>query len=149
MSTEEESKALVRRFIDDVFVAGRDDAVDDLVADDFVPHSWPGVGPGREPLKAAQRRVRQGLTDVSMTVEDIIAEGDRVAVRLSSRATQSGEFMGMPPSGKSYAVSETHIFRIADGRIAEHWRDMDSMDLLRQLGALPEPMQKGRTSQSS
>lgn len=138
----EANKALVRRFIDEVFVAGREDAVDELVATDFVPHSWPGVGPGHEPLKQAQERISKGLSDVSMTIEDMIAEGDRVAVRLTSHAVQSGDFMGMPASGKEYTVSETHIFRIADGKIAEHWRDMDSLGLMRQLGALPEPTPK-------
>jgi steroid delta-isomerase-like uncharacterized protein len=138
MSTAE-NKALVDRFIDEVFVEGREDAIDELVSDDFTPHSWPGVGPGREPLKQAQKRINQGLSDVSMTIEDMIAEGDRVAVRLTSHAVQSGEFMGMPASGRAYDVSETHIFRIRDGQVAEHWRDMDSMSLLRQLGAMPQP----------
>lgn len=136
--------ALVRRFIDEVVVAGSEDAVDELVAPGFVPHSWPGVGPGREPLKQAQKRISAGLSDAWMRIEDIIAEGDRVAVRLTSHAVHNGEFMGMPASGREYTVSETHIFRIRDGHVAEHWRDMDSMDLMRQLGALLEPMHRPR-----
>jgi steroid delta-isomerase-like uncharacterized protein len=140
--TTEENKAVVRRFIDEVFVKGRFDAVDQLVADDFTPHSWPGVGPGPGPLKEAQKRVGAGLSDVSMKIEDLIAEGDKVVARLTAHAVQTGEFMGMPATGKPYSISETHIFRIKDGRVTEHWLDADMLGMLRQLGAFPAPSKK-------
>ena len=73
-----------------------------------------------------------------MTIEDVIAEDDRVVVRLTSRATHAGEFMGRPASGRSYAVPEIHIFRIRDRRVVEHWREADMLGMMRQLGALPE-----------
>jgi steroid delta-isomerase-like uncharacterized protein len=133
----ETNKAVVRRFIDEVFVAGRLDAVDDLVAPDFVPHSWPGTGPGPAELKRAMSRVFAGLSDVSMAIEDMIAEDDRVAVRLTAHAVHTGEFMGMPASGKSYTIPEIHIFRVSDGRIAEHWGQADLLGMMRQLGAMP------------
>jgi steroid delta-isomerase-like uncharacterized protein len=136
------NKALVRRFIEEVFVASRPDAVDELVADDFTPHSWSGVGPGREPLKQAQQRISQGLADARMTIEEMIAEGDLVAVRLTSHGRHAGDFMGMPSSGKEYTIGEIHIFRIRDGKVAEHWREADMLGMLQQLGAMPEPMQK-------
>jgi predicted SnoaL-like aldol condensation-catalyzing enzyme len=140
--TIEQNKALVRRVIDEVFVKNSADAVDELVATDFVPHSWPGVGPGREPLKQAQQRISMGLADVSMAIEDVIGEDDKVVVRLSSHARQVGEFMGMPASGKEYTIPEIHIFRIRDGMVAEHWLQMDTLGLMTQLGALPTPMKK-------
>jgi steroid delta-isomerase-like uncharacterized protein len=133
----ETNKAVVRRFIDEVFVAGRLDAVDDLVAPDFVPHSWPGTGPGPAELKRAMKRVFAGLSEVSMAIEDMIAEDDRVAVRLTAHAVHTGEFMGMPASGKSYTIPEIHIFRVSDGRIAEHWGQADLLGMMRQLGAMP------------
>jgi len=133
----ETNKAVVRRFIDEVFVAGRMDAVDELVAPDFVPHSWPGTGPGPAELKRAMKRVFAGLSDVSMAIEDMIAEDDRVAVRLTAHAVHTGEFMGMPASGKAYTIPEIHIFRIRDGRIAEHWGQADLLGMMRQLGAMP------------
>jgi steroid delta-isomerase-like uncharacterized protein len=136
MSTEA-NKAVVRRFVDEVFVAGRMDAVDELVAADFVPHSWPGTGPGPDELKRAMTRVFAGLSEVSMTIEDMIAEDDCVAVRLTAHAVQSGEFMGMPPSGKPYTIPEIHVFRVRDGRIAEHWGQADLLGMMRQLGAMP------------
>lgn len=133
----EANKALVRRFVEQVFVAGRTDAVDGLVAHDFVPHSWPGTGPGPDELKKAMSRVFAGLSDVRMEIEDCIAEGDRVVVRLAAHAVQTGEFMGMPASGKSYTIPEIHIFRVTDGRIAEHWAQADLLGMMRQLGATP------------
>jgi predicted ester cyclase len=73
--------------------------------------------------------------DVVFTVEDLIAGGDRVAVRLTASATQVGELAGLPASGKRYTIGEIHIFRIADGLIVEHWHQYDQAGMLRQLGA--------------
>jgi steroid delta-isomerase-like uncharacterized protein len=137
--TLERNKQIASEFIQRVFVEADPSAVDELAAEEFTPHSWGDMPPGRDSLKAAQQRVMQGLSGARMTVEDVIAEGDRVAVRLVSHGRHDGEFMGLPPSGKEYAISETHIFRIADGQVAEHWRDADMLGMMRQLGALPEP----------
>ena len=93
--------------------------------------------PGVDALKAAQRRVSAGLADARMEIHDLIAEGDEVAVRLTSHGRHAGEFMGMSASDKEYAISEIHIFRIRDGKVAEHWRDADLLGMLHQLGAMP------------
>ena len=127
------NKAIVRRFVEEIFTRGNPAAVDELVAEDFVPHTWPSTGDGRADLKAAIERVRAGLADVDFTIEDLIAEDDRVVVRLTSGARQVGEFMGMPPSGRSYRIDEIHIFRLRDGQVVEHWHQMDGMGLMRQL----------------
>jgi steroid delta-isomerase-like uncharacterized protein len=133
----EANKALVRRFVNEIFVHGNVDAVDELVAVDFVPHTWPSTGDGRGDLKRAIDRVAIGLSDPAFTVEDLIAEGDRVAVRLTASATQTGRFMGIEPSGRSYTIGEIHIFRIRDGQVVEHWHHFDQVGLMRQLGAAP------------
>ena len=133
--TIEDNKALVRRFIDEIFVRGDADAVDELVSEDFVPHTWPSTGDGRADLKRAIVRVSKGLADARFTIEDMVAEDDRVAVRLTATATQVGEFMGMPASGKSYTIGEIHIFRIRDGKVSEHWHQFDVPSMMRQLGA--------------
>jgi steroid delta-isomerase-like uncharacterized protein len=138
----DENKALVRRFIDEVFVKGHGESVDELVSPDFTPHSWPGIGLGTEPLKQAQQRIQDGLSDVAMTIEDMVAEGDKVVVRLSSHARHTGEFMGLPASGKEYTIPEIHIFRVEDGKVVEHWLQMDTMGLMTQLGALPSSEKK-------
>ena len=137
MSTTEENKALVRRFVDEIFVRGNVAAVDELLADDFVPYTWPYTGDGKRDLKQAMERVAKGLSNPQFVIEDEIAEGDRVVVRLKASATQSGEFMKMPPSGKRYTIEEIHIFRIRDNKVVAHWHQFDQMGLMQQLGALP------------
>jgi steroid delta-isomerase-like uncharacterized protein len=135
--TPDDNKAIVRRFVDEIFVGGRHETVDELLADDFVAHTWPSTGHPKDDLKAAIDRVAGGLADPVFTIEDVIAEGDRVAVRLTTAATHVGEFMGMPPSGKRYSIEEIHIFRIRSGKVVEHWHQFDQMGLMRQLGAAP------------
>jgi steroid delta-isomerase-like uncharacterized protein len=134
--TADDNKALVRRFITDVFEEGNYTAVDELVAADFIPHTWPGTT-DRDGLKTAMERVAKALTDASFVIDDMIAEDERVAVRLTASATQTGDFMGMPPSGKRYTIEEIHIFRVRDGRIVEHWHEFDQLGMMRQLGAMP------------
>ena len=133
----EENKAVVRRFVDEIFVGGSEAAVDELVAEDFVGHTWPSSGDPRGDLKRAMERVAAGLADPAFTIEDMIAEGDRVAVRLTASATQVGPFMGLPPSGRRYTIGEIHVFRVRDGLVVEHWHQFDQLGLMRQLGALP------------
>jgi len=132
-----QNKAIVRRFVDEIFVQGRKESVDELLADDFVAHTWPSTGRPREDLKAAIDRVAGGLADAEFTIDDLIAEGDRVAVSLTTAATQVGPFMGMPPSGRRYSIEEIHIFRLRDGKVVEHWHQFDQMGLMKQLGAMP------------
>ncbi len=132
--TIEQNKALVRRVIDEVFVHGSFEAVDELLAPDFVTHNAPSTGDGRADMKATIERVSKGLADAHFEIQDQIAEGDRVAVRVTSGARHVGPFMGMPATGRAYAIEEIHIFRIADGMVAEHWHQLDAMALLKQLG---------------
>jgi steroid delta-isomerase-like uncharacterized protein len=136
MSTDT-NKAIVRRFIDEIFGGGRKETVDELVADDFVAHTWPSTGHPRDDLKAAIDRTSGALEDPRFTIEDVIAEGDRVAVRLTTAATQVGEFMGLPATNKRYEIGEIHIFRLRDGKVTEHWHQLDQMGLMKQLGAMP------------
>jgi steroid delta-isomerase-like uncharacterized protein len=137
----EENKAVVRRFIEEIFVKGNVGAVDKLAAADFTPRSWPSVSPGLENLKEAVARVSASLSDVRMTIEDMIAEGDRVAVRLTAHALPTGNFMGMPATGKAYTIPEIHIFRVAAGKVAEHWLQADYLGMMQQLGLMPTPEQ--------
>ena len=133
----DENKAIVRRFIDEIFVQGRRETVDELLADDFVAHTWPSTGHPKDDLKGAIDRTSRGLADPVFTIEDLIAEGDRVAVRLTAAATQVGEMMGMPASGKRYEIGEIHIFRLSAGKVVEHWHQFDQMGMMKQLGAMP------------
>jgi steroid delta-isomerase-like uncharacterized protein len=134
----DDNKAIVRRFIEEIFLGGRKDSVDELLAEDFVAHTWPSTtGDPREDLKAAIDRAAAGLSDARFTIDDLIAEGDQVAARLTTAATHSGEFMKMPASGKRYEIEEIHWFRLRDGKVVEHWHQFDQMGMMQQLGAMP------------
>jgi steroid delta-isomerase-like uncharacterized protein len=135
--TLERNKDVVRRFVAEIFVAGRAEAVDELVAEDFVAHSWPSTGDPRADLKRAIDRVGHGLADPAFTIEDLIAEGDRVAARLTTSATHVGEFMGLAATGKRYTIEEIHIFRVRDGQAVEHWHQFNPLALMQQLGVNP------------
>jgi predicted ester cyclase len=128
-------KALVRRFVEEIFEAGHLDAIDELVAPEFTSHTLGTNGP--DELKAATTRVHGSLRDVEFTINDLVVENDRVAVRLTSSATPVGEFMGVQAAGKRYTIGEMHLFRVADGQIVEHWHAHDALGIMRQIGALP------------
>lgn len=129
--TTDENKALVRRFITEVFEQGSVEAVDELCAPDFIGHTWGNAD--RAGLKTAMARVATALADAHFQIDDMIAEDDRVAVRLTATARQVGEFMGVPPSGRSYTIGEIHVFRLRDGQVTEHWHEFDRTGLIGQL----------------
>src|SRR3954447_13759441 len=133
----DQNKAIVRRFVDEIFIQGRRETVDELLDDQFVAHTWPSTGHPKDDLKAAIDRVSGSLSDPDFTIHQMIAEDDLVAVLLTSTATQTGEFMGMPPSGKRYSIDEIHIFRLRDGKVVEHWHQFDQLGMMKQLGAMP------------
>jgi steroid delta-isomerase-like uncharacterized protein len=134
MSTDE-NKRIVKRFVDEVLAGGRVEAIDELVAPDFVSHTWDMTEAGRDRLKTTTPQMHDRLTDVEMTVDDMVAEDDRVVARLTSSATPTGDFMGLAAAGKRYSIGEMHWFRIRDGQIVEHWHQMNGLGLQRQLGA--------------
>ncbi len=132
MSTDT-NKRIVQRFVDEVLSVGRVESIDELVAPDFVSHTWDMTDAGRDKLKDTTPQMHARLTDVRMIVEDIVAEGDQVVARLTSTATPSGDFMGVPAAGKRYTIGEIHWFRLRDGQLVEHWHQIDGLGLMRQL----------------
>ena len=133
MTEIEQNKAVARAFIERVFMRQEPAAVDELAAEDFTPHTFGPTPSGREALKQAMARAGAGVSDPEFTIDDVIAEGDRVAVRLTSSARHTGTFMGIPASGKRYAIAEIHVFRIRDGQVTEHWHEFDKLSLMQQL----------------
>lgn len=131
--TLDANKALVRQIIERVFVNGEDEAIDELVAEDFTPRTFGSMAPGREAFREGMHRAGAGVSDPEFEIQDLIAEGDRVAARITSSATHSGTFMGLPPSGTRYTIEEIHIFRIRNGQLVEHWHAFDTASLLAQL----------------
>ena len=141
--TTDDNKALVRRFISEIFEQGRVESVDELCAEDFIGHTWGDMD--REGLKQTAARLSKSLSDVHFTVEDEIAEGDRVAVRVTASARQVGEVGGQPATGRSYTIGEIHIFRFRDGKVTEHWHQYDQLGRAKQLdpATAPTPGQAG------
>jgi predicted SnoaL-like aldol condensation-catalyzing enzyme len=142
----EANKDVAHRFIDGVFVRQDPGAVDALAAEDFTAHTFGPLPPGREPLKQAMARAGAGVSEARFEIHDMIAEGDRVAVRLTTTARHTGPFMGLEPTGRRYSIDEIHIFRIRNGEVVEHWHEFDKSALLRQLG--PEDAAEGQQQES-
>ncbi len=127
------NKERVRGIVDRIFVHQEDAAIDELVAEDFVPHTFGPMPTGREGLREGMRRAAGGVSDPEFVIHDMIAEGDRVAVRLTTAARHTGRFMGIEPTGRRYSIDEIHIFRLRDGLLTEHWHEFDKGNLLAQL----------------
>jgi steroid delta-isomerase-like uncharacterized protein len=144
MSTAEEArnKATVSRFVDDVIGTGDAEVIsktiDELVEPDVLIHMpMPIQATGAQALKQVWAMLLRGLPDVHVTVEDLIAEGDKVVSRNTVTGTHQGEYMGLPPTGKSITYNEIFIFRFANGRIAEMWGVVDVFSQMKQLGVIP------------
>ncbi|MGB3717447.1 MAG: ester cyclase [Candidatus Promineifilaceae bacterium] len=137
----EENKAIVRRFYEEFANQGILSVAEELVAPDFVDHNPPGpdFAPGLEGLKQVFTMFRLAFPDMILTVEDQIAEGDKVVTRLTSRGTHKGELMGVPPTGKTITIGLIDIFRVEGGQLAEHWGESDTMGMMQQLGVVPSP----------
>jgi len=131
----EENKALIRLFYEEVFNKKNLAAVDDFFAPDHVDHTLPaGLPVGPEGTKQAIAMTLSGFPDLRVTIEDMIAEGDKVVIRFTTHGTQQGALGGIPPTGKQVAVSTIEITRIAGGKIAEDWGLDDRLGMLQQLG---------------
>ena len=138
----QDNKALVRRFVDEVQSGGNISLIDEICSPEFVNHSAPpGVPADCEGIKIVTAMFRGAFPDSYFTVEDMIAEGDKVATRKTFHGTHEGEFMGIPPSGRSVSMGLIDVVRIDDGRVVEHWSVGDSLGLMQQLGVIPQPGQ--------
>jgi predicted ester cyclase len=136
----EENKAKVRRLLEGFFSPEAGSIVDDVVSPDLVDHSpMPDQRPGVEGLKEIIVVMRNAFPDGKITVDDLIAEGDRVVARWTLRGTHRGEFMGIAATGKQVSMSGIEIDRFAGDKAVEHWEQADIMSLMQQLGAIPGP----------
>ena len=137
--TVEGNKAIVRRFVEEVQNQGNLAAVDELLAPNFVNHTAPpGVPADREGIKQLSHMFLAAFPDGAMTIEDMIAEGDRVVTRKTFRGTHTGELMGIPPTGKQVAIGLIDIVRLVGGRAVESWHAADNLGMLQQLGVIPQ-----------
>jgi steroid delta-isomerase-like uncharacterized protein len=130
----EQNKTLARRWFDDLFSRGDLDAANEILSAEFVDHLPRGDERGIEELKQYILMYRAAFPDIRDTVEEIVAEGDKVVVRWTSRATHQGEFMGVAPTGRHVTFTGMRLFRIAENKIAESWVNLDQLGLQEQLG---------------
>jgi steroid delta-isomerase-like uncharacterized protein len=142
MATEQ-NKALIVRFVEELFNRGNLGIVGEIFAPDFIDHEQlpPGIPNGREGVKVLTTMLRSAFPDFKATIDDILAEGDKVVIRMTWSGTQKGEFMGVPATGKRVSFGVIDIVRITNGKLVEHWGQMDSMSLMQQLGAIPTPVE--------
>jgi steroid delta-isomerase-like uncharacterized protein len=135
----EANKQLVRRY-QEIYNDNNLEALSEVLADDLLtPRIMPGVPPGLEGAKAAHRIMLLGFPDYQTVIDDLIAEKDKVAARITMTGTHTGDFMGIPATGTHVEFSGMYFVRIKEGKIVEHWGEEDGLSLLTQLGAMPGP----------
>lgn len=137
MSTEK-NKAVVRAYIEQVWNGHRPDLLEQYMAADVVHHDAPGLT-DRASIQSFIASFLNAFPDLRISIEAEIAEGDLVVLRESLSATQQGEYMGLPASGKQFSTIGVFIFRVADGKITDLWGLANSLSMMQQLGAIPAP----------
>jgi steroid delta-isomerase-like uncharacterized protein len=141
MMSTEQNKTNFKRLYEEVFNQGNLAVAEELIGPNVVEHQQqPGITPdaaGPELVKQIARFFRAAFPDLQITVNDLIAEGDRVAARVTISGTHQGEMMGISPTGKRVEVSSIDIIRFEDGKAAEHWGETDIMSMMQQLGVVP------------
>jgi len=141
--TTEDNKATGRRFLDEVANRGNFSAIDEIYGPNYLDHSVPPGVPGTtEGAKGFWTMFRTAFPDLHYTIDDEVAEGDRLVQRITGHGTMRGDFQGMPASGKEATWSEIHVVRFnVDGKAIEHWGVVDQLGMLVQLGFAPVPGQ--------
>ena len=136
----EANKAVIRRWYEQGVNQGQLEDVYDLFHSDFVGHGPEGDVRGLEegPIRAVMA-LRSAFPDIRLSIDDEIAEGDRVVTRWSATGTHLGEFMGQAPTGKTITINAIYIYRLEGGKIAELWLSPDTLGLMVQLGVVPPP----------
>lgn len=133
----EGNKHIVRRY-QEIYNSNNLDALHEVVEEDFLtPRMLPGMPPGLEGAKQLHQATLLGMPDWRTDIEDLIAEGNKVVARITITGTHTGDFFGIPATGRKIRISGIYIARIANGKIVEHWGEEDSLGLMQQLGAIP------------
>lgn len=138
MSTEE-NKTIVRKFFEEGPSKGNLNIANELLAPDFALHVPLPAPPGIEGINEVITSCRAAFEHLNVTIEDMIAEGNKVAVRFTAHGVHKGDFMGLPATGKPITMTGIEVFRIKDGKIAELWGEANLLGLMQQLGIIPVP----------
>lgn len=144
MATPDENKEIVRQYYEEAFNEGRTGLLEELIAEDVVNHDpvsdetlTPEEAKGFEGFVRHVEAAREAFPDATVTIEELLAENDRVFVRFTFEGTNEGPFAGFEPTGNRLAVSNMALMRLENGKIAERWEESDSLEFLQQLGILP------------
>ena len=132
----EANKTAMRQFFERVYNQGDLAFLDELTSPEFVSHDRGNPTGNRDGVKQIVGAIKTAFPDVVFTADDVIGEDDRVAARFTMRGTQTGEFMGVPPTNKAIVVTGIDIVRFEAGKAVEHWHEWSGMELLQQLGVL-------------
>ena len=137
----EQNKAVVRRWVVEGFSTGNSAIADEIIDPGFTYHHprFPPLPAGPEGYKQIVAMYRGAFPDMNITMEDMVAEGDKVVARWTAQGTNTGEIMGMPPTNKAFTATGTNMFRINDGKVAEVWTNFDDLGMMQQLGMIPTP----------
>jgi steroid delta-isomerase-like uncharacterized protein len=131
-------KEMAQRWYSEVMTEGKTEVIDELCAPNFLDHDpLPGTSADLAGLKDFVAQIRAAFPDMQVTADEMIAEGDRLAVRSTMRGTHEGDFMGIPGSGKKVEVSNYDFVRFENDQAAEHWGVIDSAALMEQIGMAP------------
>jgi predicted ester cyclase len=136
--SEGRNQDVFRRVIEEGFNKGNMQALDDCMPSNYIEHQF-DLPSSLEEFKGSIRFLRDNFAPFSLTIEDMVADGDKVWARMTGRGTDSKGVMGRPPTGKSFAITVIDICRFEDGKIVEHWGVPDRFHQLAQLGLLPAP----------
>jgi steroid delta-isomerase-like uncharacterized protein len=142
----EENKGKARRLMEEAFGQGKTEVIDEVLHSDFVcydPNSESGEIRGVDTIKGEIEYFRSAVPDLTYTVEDQVAEGDKVVSRWKASGTHQGEFFGVPGSGNRIEMSGIQIDRFDEsGKMVEEWPEYDLLGAMKQIGAIPEPQQQ-------
>ncbi len=130
----EENKAVVRRYFE-----GGVAVLDEVLAEDAVLYEPTMTVRGRDQFRQGMSKAREATPDLDLTINDMIAEADKVLVRWTMRFTHSAEFRGFPPTGRVVTVPGFTLYRLAGGKIVESWTNWDALGLLQEIGAISSP----------
>ena len=136
----DQNKAIARRLFEDVWNKGNLALIDEFHSSNYVHHdvATPDLGKGPESAKKLVTLYRTAFPDINFTIDDIIAEGDKVALSWTNRATHKGELQGIAPTGKEISVTGIVIFRFSGGKIEESRVSWDALGLMKQLGVVTQ-----------
>ena len=134
----EANKAIVRRSIEEIWNQGKLAVIEELYDPNYVGHAPPETMKGPRGYKDLATKYRTAFPDIHFTIDDLIAVGDKVVMRWTTRSTHKGNLAGLPATGKRVTLTGITITRIAGGKVAEEWTNWDALGMMQQVGAVPQ-----------